>query len=288
MSQQLDPTTALLSAASQLECIPSALKTAIRFWLIGLTLACGRAELAMAQPLDPAKNPYTSEKDIRQGRLAFNGFCSRCHGMDAKGAKGPNLTTGRFRHGSTDAAILANIKNGIRGTGMPGFPVDDEFLWPIVGFLRAAQKAAAAPAEQAPANRQRGRELFVELKCSSCHWTGGDGGRRGPDLSRWRGDEQFFHRAIADPDQEIDPRYEQVKLRLKDGRPVSGLRLYEDSYYLLLIDDQEVLRTISLDDVEERAGSAQSLMPKPPRPLTAAELRDLADYVNSLSKEIRP
>jgi putative heme-binding domain-containing protein len=134
-------------------------------------------------------------------------------------------------------------------------------------------------------NGSCGRELFVEHKCNSCHWTGTSGGGAVP-ASALR-DDQFFHRAIADPDQEIDPRYEQVKLRLKDGRAVTGIRLYEDSYNLLLIDDQEILRTIALDDIEELGRSTQSLMPKPTKPLSEEELRDLANYVNSLSGENR-
>src|SRR5262245_43231854 len=165
--------------------------TCCRLLIITVTILQG-AIAAGDEPM-PVKNAYTSEKDIRQGRLFVNGYCSRCHGKDATGEKGPNLTIGRFRHGSTDEALFKNIQNGIRGTGMPALPLRDIPTWQVIAFLRAKQNETAAPPPDGDA--AKGRELFVHHKCNACHWAQGSGGRLGPDLGQWRGSAEFFRRA---------------------------------------------------------------------------------------------
>lgn len=234
----------------------------------------------------PVKTTYTSEKDLRQGRLFVNGYCSRCHGKEATGGKGPNLTSGRFRHGSSDEAIFRNIQNGIRGTGMPGFPGDDAVIWQMICFLRSKQNEGKS--EAPVGDVEQGRQLFAQHKCDTCHWTGKSGGRLAQDLSRWRGSAEFFRRALTNPDEEIDPRHQRVVALLDDGQVLTGMRLYEDTYFLLLIDEQQNLRTIPLEDVERLAMPKQSLMASYAAELDEQALRDLAAYVYSLTEKTMP
>ena len=56
-----------------------------------------------------------------EGQRLFVANCSTCHGADAKGARGPDLTSGALRHGSSVTEIAKNIVDGIPGTGMPAF-----------------------------------------------------------------------------------------------------------------------------------------------------------------------
>ncbi|MGE0759362.1 MAG: c-type cytochrome [Pirellulaceae bacterium] len=245
--------------------------------------------MARVRSDEPAtrKNPYTTDKDIRQGRLTVNGVCVRCHGKDGQGGKGPDLTTGRFRHGSTDEALFQNIKNGIRGTGMPGLPIEEEyFIWQIVSYLRSRQ--SSPDREQPTGNQDRGRQLFAQHHCDNCHWSNGGGGRLGPDLSKWRGTFNFFQRAITHPDEVVDGRYQRVVVVQDDGRVVTGIRLYEDSYYLLLIDAEQNLRSIPRQEIEELALPDQSLMTRLEAELNETSLRDLYAFIVSVAEPPKP
>jgi putative heme-binding domain-containing protein len=253
--------------------------------LLGAVLAA-IDRIAVGEEPAAVKNAHTSEKDIRQGHLFVNGYCSRCHGKDAAGAKGPNLTSGRFRHGGSDEAIFHNIRNGIRSTGMPGFPGDDTSIWRMISFLRWKQNENQP--EPPVGDAVNGKQLFVHHKCDTCHWTRNSGGRLGPDLSQWRGSGEFFRRAMTHPDEEIDPQYQRVVVRFSDGQILAGMRLYEDTYFLLLIDDQQNLHTISHQEIDQLAMPKQSLMASYAKELDEPALQDLAAYVYSLSEKTTP
>ena len=74
---------------------------------------------------------------VQTGHQLFQKNCSACHGTEAKGGRGPDLTTGRWKWGSTDAAILQNILSGISGTQMPAFPMPEDDGRAIVAWLRS-------------------------------------------------------------------------------------------------------------------------------------------------------
>jgi len=61
--------------------------------------------------------------DVSDGQKLFQKSCTSCHGENAKGGRGPDLTTGQWRWGGSDQAILRNILSGIPGTQMPAFPM---------------------------------------------------------------------------------------------------------------------------------------------------------------------
>ena len=63
--------------------------------------------------------------EIARGASVFVEKCSACHGDTAKGGRGPDLTTGQWKHGATDAELVRNIVKGIPGTQMPPIPMSD-------------------------------------------------------------------------------------------------------------------------------------------------------------------
>src|SRR5678810_1026616 len=139
------------------------------------TLLSAMLLLAPAQAQNPAR--------LEMGRKLFQKNCSACHGSEAKGVRGPELTTGRWKSGSSDADILRNILTGIAGTQMPAFPMPEDEGRAIVVWLRSLR--SAGPEEQVTGDPRAGRALFFGSSgCSHCHMFGGLGGRLGPDLSR--------------------------------------------------------------------------------------------------------
>jgi mono/diheme cytochrome c family protein len=116
--------------------------------------AAAVAELA-AQAKKPAakatavKNPVApTPESIAQGQALYRKYCRFCHGEDAKGdgpqapkdTHPPNLVDEKWDHGSTDAEIFANIKDGIG----PKFDMKGnnskmtaQEMWSIVNYLRS-------------------------------------------------------------------------------------------------------------------------------------------------------
>src|SRR5438552_12305493 len=84
----------------------------------------------------PAENPYASPADLASGREYFLGHCAQCHGPEGEGGRGVNLTTGRYRHGSSDRELYMTIRNGVPGSGMPGSRLSAPELWRIVAHVR--------------------------------------------------------------------------------------------------------------------------------------------------------
>jgi cbb3-type cytochrome c oxidase subunit III len=114
--------------------------------LVGLRLAAqGNAEAAKIQ------NPVAaSPESIAAGKQAFTRYCANCHGLNAEGSPGndltpeaPDLTDKQWKHGSTDGEIFNSIKNGIGpefNMGAFGDQLKDEDIWKVVNYLRSLAK----------------------------------------------------------------------------------------------------------------------------------------------------
>jgi len=68
-----------------------------------LTLLPAMLLMAQARAQNPAR--------IEMGHKLFQKNCSACHGSEAKGGRGPDLTTGQWKSGSSDADILRKLTN---------------------------------------------------------------------------------------------------------------------------------------------------------------------------------
>ena len=73
----------------------------------------------------------------------FRARCADCHGMDARGVRGPDITQ-VWASGRTDEGLFKTIKGGVPGTEMPAQPalfdhesVADPRLPPHAGGDRA-------------------------------------------------------------------------------------------------------------------------------------------------------
>ena len=62
---------------------------------------------------------------VQAGQKIFVSNCSACHGDTAKGGRGPDLTTGDWKHGGAEADLVRNIIKGIPGTQMPAIALSE-------------------------------------------------------------------------------------------------------------------------------------------------------------------
>jgi cytochrome c oxidase cbb3-type subunit 3 len=94
-------------------------------------------ESTLAEEID---NPYAGQKQaIETGQQLFVTMnCADCHGFDAKGGMGPNLTGKYWRYGGTPADIFKSIYEG-RPQGMPawGRALPKQSIWMIVAYIQS-------------------------------------------------------------------------------------------------------------------------------------------------------
>lgn len=235
------------------------------------TLLLVSASILTAQ--DPAVG-----RDVAAGQILFQRSCTACHGGNAKGGRGPDLTSGQWRWGGSDADILHNILTGIPNTEMPAFPLSTVEGKQIVAFLRLLSNSQTEEASNG--DPAAGRALFFgSAGCSRCHMYFGQGGRLGPDLSSPAAGRQAVNlrEAILDPDKSIRRNYETVEVRLKNGQALRGVKKNEDTFSIQIMDEQEHLHMLLKSDLEQIDKPRNSLMPAPH--LSATELDDLLAFL---------
>ena len=239
-------------------------------------------------------NPFTGDpKAIEQGRNVYRGRCAVCHGIDAKGYRGTDLTTGEWQHGGSDVQLYRTIKTGIPGTEMPanGNMLEDE-VWRVVAYLRSLTSPASAPDR---GDARRGEELFWAKdkgNCGQCHMIGGRGGRFGPNLGRIGAARSAaaLEREIRRPGEFIPVGYESVTVVTRDGRKIRGTRKNEDTFSIqLMTGNEEILSFFKRDLREVTPDPLTSLMPAyGPERLPDADLHDIVRYLRTLKGPPKP
>jgi mono/diheme cytochrome c family protein len=73
------------------------------------------------------------------GARLFAETCAACHGADAKGDNGPNLTT-LWASGATDDRVAETIRRGVPGSVMPPSHASDAEIRAIVVTSRVSRR----------------------------------------------------------------------------------------------------------------------------------------------------
>ncbi len=132
---------------------------------LGDLAGAAESTLAMSMP-----NPYRDNPEaVQQGHELFVRMnCAGCHGYDATGGMGPNLTDTYWRYGGTPATIFKSIYEG-RPQGMPAWnqslPPDE--IWKIVAYIESLGGAYTAAQYQASVQGDRvGDNVAPEVKAT--------------------------------------------------------------------------------------------------------------------------
>ncbi|HUQ92181.1 MAG TPA: c-type cytochrome, partial [Bryobacteraceae bacterium] len=91
----------------------------------------------------------------------FNKSCAVCHGLNGHGGRGgPDLVSGRWKHGSTDADLARVIAQGVPGTEMPAFSgrFSPDQIATLVGYIRLLGPASGKV--EITGNIDNGRQIF--------------------------------------------------------------------------------------------------------------------------------
>ena len=252
--------------------------------LLGIALALmafARPGVAQSRPLKEA-----SAADVLAGKEIFDGQCALCHGAGGSGGTGPDLRRPRLLHAKSDAELLAVIRQGIPGTPMPFalLHLSEPMIWQTAAYVRSLGQAEREPIK---GNSGHGAALYDANRCGECHTVRGKRGVLGPDLSligAQRG-VRSLRQSLVDPGVEHAPRYGVVKVALKSGNEIRGIRLDEDVFWIHVRDSSGRVRTLSkatLLKIEREPNG--TLMPSY-QTLSEADLDDLIAYLSILVDE---
>jgi len=249
-----------------------------------VAVSCLAGEALLHAQAQPASNPLDGNAEaIQAGMGLFRSRCADCHGMDARGVRGPDLTQ-VWASGRTDGGLFRTVRRGVSGTEMPaiGPRSPDDEVWKILAYLRtiASPTATEVPAGDA----EKGQRVF-RAQCAGCHRVNGIGGRLGPDLSRIgvaraRG---VLVRRIRGASEDFLSGYEPVTVTTKDGQTVRGVTKNEDLFSVQVMDSRERIQGYLRSDVREVVDGKQSAMPVfGPDRLNENDLTDLPGYLATL------
>lgn len=199
----------------------------------------------------------------------FRAQCSYCHGARGEGGRGPDLTTGRYKHGD----LFTTIRNGVKGTEMPAVRASDDDVRRLVTFVKSLARVESTAAKGDPTF---GHALY-EANCASCHES------VGPDLAgAGRRGAAFLRESITEPSKEIAFGFRAVRVVTKDSTSVEGIRLNEDDISIQLRDRQGRPRAFLKSQINEIDRSSPSLMPSFAGKLGTKQIDDLIAYLMEL------
>ena len=210
----------------------------------------------------PAKNPLEGNRQaIGNGAAMFRNRCAGCHGPDAHGYLGPDLT-GFWAAGGSDGRMFDIVRYGVAGTEMIAADptrVFDKDIWQVLAYVRTLAAVPSAPPTGDAANGER----IFRANCASCHRVDGRGGQLGPDLSRIGSARPRTGLAakVRGTSAFIRPGYEPVTLVTRDGERLRGVRKNEDEFSIQIMDMRERLQGYLKATLAEVTMDKQSLMP---------------------------
>jgi putative heme-binding domain-containing protein len=254
-----------------------------RWLLLVLVAACATARAQEPPAPNPAKNnPHLGNREaIRSGMTMYRVRCADCHGLDAKGYRGPDLTALLAGSDMTDERLFDTIRKGVPGTDMPSSQASDDELLLTIAYLR---NLSMTPTETVSGNVDNGARIFA-AQCASCHRVGVRGGRIGPDLTRVgvARSRAALVREIRTPSEWMPPTFETVTLVTKDGQRIRGAKKNEDVFSIQVMDLRERIQGYLKSDLKDVIYEKDSLMPVfSAARLNDGDLNDLVGYLTSL------
>ncbi|MBV8818838.1 MAG: c-type cytochrome [Acidobacteriaceae bacterium] len=232
----------------------------------------------------PAQNPFAQDaQSAEKGRVVFRIYCAPCHGIQAKGGRGPDLTRGVFSSGETDDDLYKTIRKGVPGTEMPDFSeINEDVTWHLVSYIRST---AVRRAPEVSGNAHKGEELFwSKAGCGGCHRVGRRGGTLGPDLSRAgrQRSHEYLRESIVKPDAEITGGYERIEVVTQDGKHIVGVNRGYDNFSARLIDMSGKFHSFDRSEVKSITREYRSVMPDYSKQFSDAQIDDLLAYLLTL------
>jgi cytochrome c oxidase cbb3-type subunit 3 len=240
------------------------------------------SEMLSAQEVPVSKDNVLKQENVIRGQKLFGQNCAACHGANATGGMGPNLTMSSLvRHDAGGVDVGKVIHEGRMDKGMPAFPqITDAQASDIAAFLHARIDAftrASALGVSAFAGSLNvgdaavGKTIFA-AKCATCHSATGDlkgiaTKRDGPELEA----------AMLMPKAKPDSGSVTAA-----GKKYEGLFLHRDAFIVTLKTADGMAHTWETDHVTVQPNDPlkghRALLPT----YTDKEIHDVFSYLETL------
>lgn len=127
----------------------------------------------------------------------------------------------------------------------------------------------------------RGRKVFQEATCSTCHRLDNIGTAIGPDLtSLVDRSPQVLQVAVIDPNRAVVEKYYEYVVLTANGRSLSGMLVEETSNNLTLVDASGKHHAVLRKDLDELISLGRSHMPeKLEEKLSLSQMADLFSFI---------
>lgn len=218
-----------------------------------------------------------------QGAGLFASNCAVCHGADGRGGEhAPDIATASNVQRLADRNLIDIVKNGISGTGMPGFDwLGQEKILGIVAYLRTLQGKNSALT--LPGNAEHGEQLFFgKAQCSECHMAEGKGGFIASDLSYsgLNNSAERLRRVILDPVNSLPAQKKAVTITTTAGEEFTGALRAQDNFSVSIQTMDGAFHYFPKSQLALLEIGAHSLMPFDYRSkLSDSEVNDLVSYL---------
>lgn len=246
-----------------------------------------------ALPLMASLSPEAAAPLLR--RLAENG--------NANEQRTAYTTLGDFKHPSADVLIAAQLKQLAAGKVAPSAQLElleaaAKRSDPTIQKLLLEREAALASAGDPLApylvsleggNAARGQRIFATqpvMSCVRCHSFGMGGGDAGPNLAMVgkRHDRHYLLQAVVKPNATIAAGFDSVVLTLKSGAVVGGVVAADDAETISLRNADGKTVVVKKSEIAKREAAPSSMPEIYGAVLTKAELRDVVEFLASLTK----
>jgi cytochrome c oxidase cbb3-type subunit 3 len=226
----------------------------------------------------------TADPAIERGHKQFGQACGFCHGLDATGARGPDLVRSPLvAHDVKGDLIGEVIRHGRPDKGMPAMPLTDAQVSDIAAFLhaRAAEALSSSglpsvyPVEKLlTGNADAGKAFFNGAGgCNRCHSPSGDLAKV---ASKYGPIELEAHMLYP------GGRHVTAVVTLTSGEQIKGPLVHADDFVVSLRDASGWYRAFSRDEVkvelQDPLGAHRELLGK----LTQADVHNLFAYLETL------
>ena len=256
--------------------------------LAALLLAAGGGVFARPVPAVAQEQTHVGEYargDIVAGAEIYTAQCAVCHGLAGNTTAGVDLRANRFRSVVSDDDLRRVIRTGLPAAGMPPLTLSDEATTALVAFIRAGMDPDGSAMSLTIGDAVRGREIVHgKAGCLACHRVHDRGGRSAPDLSHVASSRSpaSIHLSLIDPTRAMLPINRPIRAITRDGRTIAGRRLNEDTYTLLIADEDGRLQALLKEDLREYEVLTTSPMPSYGDTLSQAEIADVFGYLLTL------
>ena len=231
----------------------TSIRLTIALAVLGL-VATGGASTAQQQERPNVVPSRADTETIDRGRDMFRANCGFCHGIDARGAQGPDLARSlAVLNDDQGKELGAFLKSGVPERGMPAFPMlTPENARDISAFLHTVVDQARRQRPMDPnaivvGDPKAGEAYFNGAgRCNTCHSPTGD----------FKGIGAKYDPATLQ-DRMVNPRGRgaktppppiMVKVTLPNGRTSSGRLVGITDFYVTLTDQTGVRQTFPRDN----------------------------------------